>query len=85
MSRPRRVDNIRMDLKEMGVNRRNWVDSADTMVTVTLFSFICREIRSVPPPFSFLVGFENKILRRIPDATNGWEWRVEKALQCGTS
>ena len=30
MGRPRRrwEDNIRMDLKEIGINTRNWVDSA---------------------------------------------------------
>ena len=30
LRRPRRrwEDNIRMDLKEMGINTRNWVDSA---------------------------------------------------------
>ena len=30
LGRPRRrwEDNIRMDLKEMGVNSRNWIDSA---------------------------------------------------------
>ena len=30
LARPRRgwEDNIRMDLKEMGINTRNWVDSA---------------------------------------------------------
>ena len=30
LERPRRrwEDNIRMDLKEIGINRRNWVDSA---------------------------------------------------------
>jgi hypothetical protein len=30
LGRPRRrwEDNIRMDLKEMGINTRNWVDSA---------------------------------------------------------
>ena len=26
--RPRWEDNIRMDLKEIGINSRNWVDSA---------------------------------------------------------
>ena len=31
--RPRRrwADNIRMDLKEIGINMRNWVDSAQDM------------------------------------------------------
>ena len=30
LGRPRRIweENIRMDLKEMGINTRNWVDSA---------------------------------------------------------
>ena len=30
LGRPRHIweDNIRMDLKEMGINSRNWVDSA---------------------------------------------------------
>ena len=30
LGRPRRrwEDNIRMDLKEIGINKRNWVDSA---------------------------------------------------------
>ena len=30
IGRPRRrwVDNVRMDLKEIGINTRNWVDSA---------------------------------------------------------
>ena len=30
LGRPRRIweDNIRMDLKEIGINERNWVDSA---------------------------------------------------------
>ena len=29
--RQRWEDNIRMDLKEMGINTRNWVDSAQNM------------------------------------------------------
>jgi hypothetical protein len=28
MPRRRREDNIRIDLKEVGINMRNWVDSA---------------------------------------------------------
>jgi hypothetical protein len=28
LGRPKRDDNIRMDLKEMGINTWNWVDSA---------------------------------------------------------
>ena len=28
LGRPRREDNIRMDLKEIGINTRYWVDSA---------------------------------------------------------
>ena len=28
LGRPRRENNIKMDLKEIGINRRNWVDSA---------------------------------------------------------
>jgi hypothetical protein len=28
MPRPRREDNIRMDLEGQGVNTRNWIDSA---------------------------------------------------------
>ena len=33
LGRPRRrwEDNIRMDLKEMGINTRNWIDSAQDM------------------------------------------------------
>ena len=36
-SRRRCEENIRMDLKELGINTRNWIDSADVMVTVTYF------------------------------------------------
>ena len=33
LGRPRRrwEDNIRMDLKEIGINKRNWIDSAQNM------------------------------------------------------
>jgi len=35
LGRPRRrwEDNIRIDLKEMGINTRNWVDSAQDRIT----------------------------------------------------
>ena len=31
-SRHRWKDNIRMDLKEIGINKRNWVDSAQDII-----------------------------------------------------
>ena len=33
LGRPRRLleDNIRVDIKEIGINTRNWVDSAQNM------------------------------------------------------
>ena len=33
-SRRRREDNIIMDLKEIGINTRNWVDSAQKIGTI---------------------------------------------------
>ena len=40
LGRPRRrwEDNIREDLKEIGINTRNWVDSAQDRIVGELFS-----------------------------------------------